>query len=75
VEEVVERRSWRVVEFGPHSFGIEHGPEKALVGAIDLIDDRWHVEVLRSGSTIEGDFPGYDAALAFVETAFAEMPS
>jgi hypothetical protein len=63
---------WRVVEFGPHSFGIEHGTDKVLVGAIDLIGGLWHVDILRPSGTINGNFAEYDAALAFVEIAFAE---
>ncbi|HVQ70356.1 MAG TPA: hypothetical protein VMT08_22920 [Bradyrhizobium sp.] len=67
--------SWRTVEFGPHSFGIERGAEKVLLGYIDLIDERWHVEILLPGSgrNIE-DFADYASALGFVEKTLAGAP-
>jgi hypothetical protein len=69
--------SWRAVEFGPHSFGIERAENNALVGAIDLIEARWHVEVLSSGfaGNIKADFADYPSAVAFVDAAFARMPA
>lgn len=70
---------WRTVEFGPHSLGIESVTEKVLVGSIDLIKGRWHVEILWSGrgGNIRADFAENASALAFVhgvEAAFARMP-
>jgi hypothetical protein len=65
---------WRVLEFGPHSFGIERGTDKILVGTIDLIDGLWPVHILRTGGPSKGDFVEYGDAARFVETAFAEAP-
>lgn len=61
---------WRAVEFGPHSFGIERGKDKMLIGSIDLIDGRWRVEIMGSDGTA-ADFADYDAALSFVRTVEA----
>ena len=57
-------RCWRTVEFGPHSFGIERGADKILVGSIDFDEGRWHVEIL--WPDIRADFDDYASALAFV---------
>jgi hypothetical protein len=69
---------WPIVEFGPHSFGIEK-EDMSLVGSIDLIDRRWRVEILwPSDEAITADFADYDSALAFVrgfEVALRRMRS
>lgn len=59
--------SWRAIEFGPHSFGIERGED--LVGTIDLNDGKWQVEILWSGrgGPIRRSFPDYASALIFVQ--------
>jgi hypothetical protein len=65
---------WRTVEFGPHSFGIERGADRVLVGSIDFDEGRWHVEIL--GRDIHASFDEYASALDFVrevEAAFARM--
>lgn len=72
--------SWRAIEFGPHSFGIERIHDKALVGSIDLNDGRWHVEIVRpdGDDTIRAEFVEYVCALAFVkgvEAVIARMAS
>lgn len=57
---------WRTVEFGPHSFGIEREKDRTMVGTIDRIDGRWHVEIQLPGRNIKDDFVEYIAATAFV---------
>lgn len=66
---------WRVVEFGPHSFGIERDTDKILIGTVDLIDGLWRVHILLPGGSSRGDFSEYDAALKFVRAAFADTAS
>jgi hypothetical protein len=67
---------WRPVAFGPHSFGIERGKDKILVGSIDLNNGKWQVEILWAGrgGPIRRNFSDYASALIFVqgvEDAFA----
>ena len=69
---------WRTIEFGPNSFGIEQTKDRLLIGSIDLIEGRWHVEILWRGSdnTIKADFVDYSSATTFVrgvEAAISRM--
>ena len=66
---------WRVIEFGPRSFGIERDADKIIIGCIDLIDGFWRVHILQPGGSSKGDFSDYNTALKFVGTALAETAS
>lgn len=63
--------AWNTLKLSDTSFAIEDPDvvpgSVVVIGSIVTVNGRWHVEIMKFGGDVKGDFEKYETALAFVE--------